>query len=210
MLKPTMMGGVISVSLLLLVGCGAGEVVPLDLRAEEASTAKKADRVKVAVGIFEDSRPATDAGTDKARIGRRTHLGGGGTYFTVKGGQLGPAVSKVMADYLRMRGLDAWVVTPTEPRTPDIQITGRVREYQASAISHVGWTELTVRTKVDVEAEDLADQSRVRMTLNGQGQDVKVVFDTQDLEQLLTEAMNDSLKEFLQDTRVADRMMRLK
>jgi uncharacterized lipoprotein YajG len=195
---------------LFSAGCGSGEVVPLDIRASQPPVAAKADRVKVAVSEFEDVRPDNDVRTDKSRIGLRTHLGGGETYFTIKGGQLGPAVSQVVADYLTQRGVDAWVAKPGDSRTPDVTLNGRVLDLRAHANSRFGWTELAVRTKIFVEAVNLSDQSAVRMTLNGEGQDIKTVFDEPDLERLLNEALNDSLKEFVNDTNIANRMMRLK
>ena len=210
MLKTSLQGCVLSIGVLFLVGCGTGEIVPLDLRAIEPPAVPIRDRVKVAITTFEDARSETGVGVEQARIGLRTHLAGGETYFVVNGGKLGPAVSKVMADYLTKRGLEAWVATPADSRTPDIRIDGRVREYRSTAKSHFGWTELVVLTKVDVDAINLADQSTVRMTLNGQKQDVKVVFDTRDLERLMNEALDDSFKEFLKDTRIADRRMGFK
>jgi hypothetical protein len=194
----------------LSLGCGSGEVIPLDIRAAQPPVATKADRVKVAVSVFEDVRPDNEVRSDKTRIGIRTHLGGGETVFTIKGGQLGPAVATVVADYLNQRGLDAWVAKPGDSRTPDVSLTGRVLDLRAHANSRFGWTELAVRSKLYVEAVNLADQSAVRMTLNGEGQDIKTMFDPPDLERLLNEALNDSLKEFLSDTNIANRMMRLK
>ena len=201
---------VMCMGLLISFGCGSGEVVPLDIRAAQPPVATKADRVKVAVSEFEDARPDNEARADKSRIGIRTHIGGGETYFTIKGGQLGPAVSQVVADYLTQRGLDAWVVKPGDSRTPDVSLSGRVLDLRAHANSRFGWSELAVRTKLFVEAINLSDQSAVRMTLNGEGQDIKTVFDEPDLERLLNEALNDSLKEFLSDTNIANRMLRLK
>lgn len=202
----------VSVGIFFTIGCGSGEIVPLDIRAAQPPVATKTDRVKVAVSVFEDARPDNDVRADKARIGIRTHLAGGETYFTIKGGQLGPAVSQVVADYLTQRGLDAWVTKPGDStgRTPDVSLSGRIMDLRAHANSRFGWTELAVRTKLYVEAINLADQSAVRMTLNGEGQDIKTVFDEPDLERLLNEALNDSLKEFLSDTNIANRMMRLK
>ena len=200
----------VSVGFLFSIGCGAGEVIPLDIRAAQPPVNTKADRVKIAVSVFEDTRPDNDVRADKARIGIRTHITGGESYFNIKGGQLGPAVSQVVADYLTQRGLDAWVSKPGDGKTADITLNGRVLDCRAHANSRMGWTELAVRTKLAVEAINLADQSAVRMTLNGEGQDIKTVFDPPDLERLLNEALNDSLKEFLQDTNIANRLMRLR
>ncbi len=199
-----------SVGFLFSVGCGTGEVIPLDIRAAQPPVNTKTDRVKVAVSVFEDSRPDNDVRADKTRVGIRTHIAGGETYFTIKGGQLGPAVSQVVADYLVQRGLDAWVAKPGDSKPADIKLNGRVLDLRAHANSRFGWTELAVRTKLAVEGINTADQSAVRMTLNGEGQDIKTVFDPQDLERLLNEALNDSLKEFLQDTNIANKLMRLR
>jgi hypothetical protein len=201
---------VMSLGLLFTVGCGTGEIITLDIRAAQPPVNTKADRVKIAVSVFEDSRPDNDVRADKARIGIRTHIGGGETYFNIKDGQLGPAVSQVVADYLTQRGLDAWVAKPGDGKSPDIVLNGRVLDCRAHANSRFGWTELAARTKLAVEALNTADQSAVRMTLNGEGQDIKSVFDPPDLEKLLNEALNDSLKEFLADTNIANKLMRLK
>jgi hypothetical protein len=202
-------GGVLSLGLLSMVGCGGKDAVPLAVQAAAPSTATKGARVKVAVSVFEDARPDNVARTNKSQIGLRTRLGGGETDFTIQDGQVGPAVSKMVAEYLTQRGLEAWVTGPGDPRTPDVSLKGRILDLRAHANSRLGWTELAVRTKLAIEAVNLADQSAVRMTLNGEGEDYKTFFSPPALDRLLNDALNGSLEEFLRDTNIAKRMLRL-
>jgi uncharacterized lipoprotein YajG len=194
----------VSVAFVFMTGCGSMEAIPLDIRAAPLHVSPKADRVRVAVGIFEDSRPDSQVQPDQARIGDRSHLAGGNSYFNIKGGKVGLAVSQVVADFLNQQGVDAWVSRPGDPRSADVRLNGRVLDLNAHAQSHFGWTELVVRSKVAVEAVNVGGQNSIQMTLKGNDQNVQRIFDAEDMEQLLNQAVNDSLQDLLHDTNMAN------
>src|SRR2546427_10398634 len=88
--------------LIALAGCaGKGEVVTLDIRTTPPATeamAKTSDGVRVAVAAFDDARPETK------RLGTRTHLWGGETYFDLTGGKPADVVPLVIAEELKQKG----------------------------------------------------------------------------------------------------------
>jgi hypothetical protein len=183
-----------------VTGCTTGQTILLDLRAAQPAAEKKAEKLKVAVTIFEDARPDNDQRQEKARIGFRLHLLGGVTHFHVKGGELGPAVARVLADALTQRGADAWVANPGEPaqgKQPDTVMTGKIRDLRAHASSHFWGTDLVVRTKVELDLRHAARNSSVQAVLTGDGCDWEILFDPTDMEQLLNEPLNTSLDDFL-------------
>jgi hypothetical protein len=183
-----------------VTGCATGQTILLDLRAAQPAAEKKAEKLKVAVTIFEDARPDNDQRQEKARIGFRLHLLGCVTYFQIKGGQLGPAVSRAVADSLTQRGLEAWVVKPgeqAEGKNPDLIVTGKILDLRAHASSRFGGTELVTRTKLALDLVNVSTQSSVHAILTGYGREKVILFDPGDLEQLLRQPFATSVQEFL-------------
>lgn len=181
-----------------VTGCASKSAVTLNVQAaQDAGSAKKADRLTVAVTDFEDTRPA------KGAVGSRRHLWGGETEFAVPGGNPGDVVEKVMADYLARKGWRAG-------SGPDVTFSGKILNFSADAESKVFNTEITVRTKVVVQALNNADGSIVRMTLNGDGTQRVFWFDPEDVQTLLSEVLTASMDKLIESTRVDGNMLRLK
>lgn len=181
-----------------MAGCASKSTVTLNVQAaQDAGSAKKAERLTVAVTDFEDTRP------DKAKVGTRHHLWGGETQFNVPGGNPGDVVEKVMADYLARKGWRAG-------SGPEVTFSGKVLNFSADADSKVFNTEITVKTKVVVQALNNADGSIVRMTLNGDGSQRVFWFDPEDVQNLLSEVLTASMDKLIESTKVENNTIRLK
>ena len=192
--------------LLTLTGCaGSGEVIPLQLKppsADSGKMAKQAQGLRVDLGSFEDARPF------KTGLGTRSHLWGGTSYFDLPGGNPGDSVAKALADYLTAKG---WtIVKRGSGEASDVVLIGKILELSVHAKSRVGSTELTAKSKFAILATNAADGSTVRMTLNGSGAEDVFWFDKEDLEAVLNEVLTDSFHKLIQDTKVENKMLRLK
>lgn len=201
---------VISVGLLVLGGCaGTGEVIKLDVRALPSpaeAAAKKGEAASVAVVAFEDQRSV------KGRLGSRTHLWGGETYFDVEGGKPGEVIAQVVADYLKQKGWDASMVKPgmSQPASaPGVSLSGQVLDLTANAKSKFFSTEITVKSKVAVQALN-RDGSAVRMTLNGAGSQSVFWFEPEDVQELVNAVLKDSLAKLVSDTKVENGLLQLR
>ncbi len=194
------------IGLVTLVGCaGTGEMIPLRLHvvptgAEQA--VKPADPPKVAIGEFEDERSV------QTGLGVRTHLWGGVSYFDVPGSKPTETVAHLLADYLAAKGWNVLKQGSTE--RADVVLTGKILELFVHAKSRVGFTEMTTKTKLTIQAKNSPDDSIVRMTLNGAGSENVFWFDPEDLEEVVNEVLTDSFGKLVQDTTVVNRMLRLK
>jgi uncharacterized lipoprotein YajG len=194
-------------SLIALVGCaGKGEVIPLQVHpivTGPEGAVKQRTAVRVAVGSFEDDR------SHKTGLGSRTHLWGGVSYFDVPGGKTADVVAQALTDYLTAKG---WQVTKrgAGDKEADVVLTGKVLDFSVHAKSRVGYTEVTTKTKLALQAQNVADGSTVRMTLNGSGGDEIFWFDPEDAQALLNDVLTDSFGKLVQDTTVENKQLRLK
>lgn len=194
------------IGLMMIVGCaGTGEVIPIHLRAAPAVAEKAvvpASPLRVAIGPFEDGRQ------HQTGLGVRTHIWGGVSYFDVPGSKLTDAVAHALTEYLSAKG---WQVVKSERgEGADMVVAGKIQDCFVHAKSRVGFTEITTRTKLAIQATNAADGSVVRMVLNGSGSEDVFWFDPEDVEAVLNEVLADSFSKLTQDTTVANRMLRLK
>ncbi|WP_455246120.1 YajG family lipoprotein [Petrachloros mirabilis] len=188
---------------LVLTGCaGTGEVIPLQVRPILEKAAQPAQDIRVSIGPFEDGREF------RTGLGTRTHLWGGVSYFDIKGGDPGDVVSQALTEYLTSKG---WHITKFgSNEESDVTLTGKIQELFVHAKSRFGSTELTAKTKFAMRATNTADGSIVRMTLNGSGEEDVFWFDNEDMEAVLNEVLTDSFSKLIQDTKVENKMLRLK
>lgn len=202
------------IGLFALTGCtGTGEVVYLDLQAipPAAPSAKQrgdqGEEIKVAVEAFEDLRPV------KSRLGVRTHLWGGVTYFNVVGGKAGDVVAQVVADHLKQKGWRVWVRKhgSTAPEgDPDVILTGQIQEFSANAKSRFFSTKLTAKSKLEVRARNAVDGSTTSMNLEGISTDSVFWFEPKDVQELVNQTLEESLDRLTADTKVEKRALRLR
>ncbi len=195
-----------------VAGCaGKGEVVALNLHAIAPADAPKmqaANDTIIVVADFDDAR------ANKERLGIRSHRGGGESLFNVPGGKAGAAVAQVVTDYLKKRGWRVQSAKPSAGTGPDggphVTISGKVVELSADAKSTFGSTTITAKSKTVIEALNAEDGSIVRMTVSGSGTQTVMVFDPEDVEDLLSGALSESLEKFVTDAKIEKKMLRLK
>lgn len=202
---------VMGMVLILLSACaGAGAVVALDLRAIPSAASlldPDAEQIAVLVEPFEDLR------SQQSRLGLRTHLGGGFTYFSVEGGDAAGTFTRVVGEYLEQMGWLVWVKKPGEPApqvSPDVRITGQLKELSVRAKSRLGSTVITCKLKAVVLGVNAADQSTVSVSLEGIRTRTVLWFETDDVQELVNQTLRDSLRKLMADLKVVDRTLRLK
>ncbi len=193
----------VMVVVLCVGGCqGKGEVVNLNLLAapeKDLPKVKGAAGLTVAVGLFEDLR------SEQKRLGKRTHLGGGETYFQVPGGNSSEAVAKVIGDYLAARG---WQVAKGGAPA-DVVVTGRIQDLAVQAKSRFMGTDLTAKSKLSVQAKNVSDGSAVNLIVFGNAEDTEFWFDLEDAEEIINDALNKSLDYLIANTKVEGRTLKL-
>jgi hypothetical protein len=195
------------VSLIAMVGCaGTGELIPLQIHpivTKSESVSKSTSTLRVAVGSIEDGR------SHKTGLGIRTHLWGGVSYFDVPGGNSADTIAQALTDYLTAQG---WQVTKrgAGDQKADVVLTGKMLDFSVHAKSRVGFTEITAKTKLALQAQNVADGSTIRMTLNGNGADDVFWFDPEDAQTLVNGVLTDSFSKLVQDTTVENNQLRLK
>jgi uncharacterized lipoprotein YajG len=194
------------VSLIALAGCaGTGEVIPLQIHptvtGSEGVTQQRA-AVRVAVGSVDDVR------SHKTGLGVRTHLWGGVSYFDVPGGNAADVVAQALTDYLTAKG---WQVTKrgAGEAGADVILTGKILDLSVHAKSRAGFTEITTKTKLALQARNVADGSTIRMTLNGSGADDVFWFDQEDAQAIVNDVLTDSFGKLVQDTKIENKSLRL-
>lgn len=192
-------------------GCGGtGELFYLDVRPKPAAAqGAQAEPVKIVIEPFEDSR------LEKNRVGQRTHLWGGVSYYDVAGGKPGEVVAQALAETLKQRGWRerAWNVTlapasGTATNDADIVITGQVLDCSAHAKSRFFNTKITTESKLILRARNAADRSVVTRNVENAQSDTVFWFETDDVRALLAATITDGINRFITDTKIENRALR--
>jgi len=200
---------VLSVGLLASSGCGgSGQTFYLDVLPKQQS-AQMADpeTVKIVIEPFEDRR------VEKNRIGMRTHLWGGTTYFNVAGEKPGQVYAQALAERLQARGWQdrAWnvkVAPAGSSPDADIVISGQIFEFAANAKSRLFSTYITTSNKLTITARNNVDRSSTNRSIEGSQSDTVVWFAEDDVKQLMAATMKDTLDRYLSDTTILQRAVR--
>lgn len=200
----------VAVGAMLSVGCaGKGEVLTLTLKpGTEAAAGPEASLkpIRVVVVPFEDARAET------RRLGIRTHLWGGVTYFDVPNGHAGMALAQALAESLRRMGWETLVGDPAKlklERPPDLTMAGTVREFTAHARGRFGSTVITSTLKADVRAANTADGSTVRMLLSSARSRTVFWFEPEDVEQLVSATVFEGVETMMAGTKVDRGILRV-
>jgi hypothetical protein len=88
-------------------------------------------------------------------------------------------------------------------------LTGKILDFSVHAMSRVGFTEVTTKTKIALQAQNVADGSMIRMTLNGSGGDDIFWFDPEDAQALVSDFLTDSFSKLVQVTKIENKSLRL-
>jgi uncharacterized lipoprotein YajG len=190
-------------------GCAAtGEVITLNVQTTPPQTGEaKRSEVNVAVLPFEDARP------EQGRLGSRSHFWGGRTYFEVPGGKPSDAVADAVADYLKAKGWKVYAAKSADQAASgkaDVLLSGKLLVLAVDAESRFARTNIAAKSKIAVHAQNAADGSTVRMTLNGAGSQSVFWFSPEDAQKLLNEVLTESLEKLVLDTKVENHALRLK
>ena len=202
------MGVGLSGVLLLGAGCaGKGDTRLLDVRTPVSASAAQGDQVTIVIEPFEDRR------SDKSRVGMRSHLWGGETYFNVTGERPGNAIAQALAERLKNRGWHdrAWNVrvAPAGSVTEaDILLSGQVNDFSANAKSRVFSTVVTATSKLTLQARNLGDKSTTTRTVEGAQSRTVFWFDEADVQELLAATLQDGINRFISDTMIEQRALR--
>lgn len=203
---------VLAASLLMAAGCGGtGKTFYIDLHQKQAPAQfVEPEPVKIVVESFEDRR------LEWSRLGQRTHLWGGVTYFNVAGERLGDVIAQVLADRLKARGWKdrPWTVqvassgAVTNLNDADIVIRGQVLDFSANAKSRIFSTVMTTSSKLVIVAKNLGDQSSTTRSVEGAQRDTVVWFNEDDVQQLVVATLKDDIDRYIADTMIENKVLR--
>ena len=205
-------GIVLAASLLMGAGCGGtGKTFYLDLHQKQtAAQYLEPEPVRIVIETFVDRR------LEKSRLGLRTHLWGGVTYFNVAGERPGDVIAQALADRLKTRGWKdrPWTVrvvssgAATDLNDADIVISGQVLDFSANAKSRLFSTVVNTSSKMVLTARNLGDQSSTIRSVEGAQRDTVVWFSEDDVQQLLAATLKDGIDRFLADTTIEQKALR--
>jgi hypothetical protein len=202
-------GMVLSFGLLTSSGCGgSGQTFYFDVvPKQQQPQVVEPEGVKIVIEPFEDRR------VEKSRIGMRTHLWGGVTYFNVAGEKPGQVYAQALAERLQTKGWQdrAWNVRVAQAGTTtdaDIVISGQIFEFTANAKSRLFSTYITTSNKLTITARNNVDRSMTSRSLEGAQSDTVVWFTEDDVKQLMTTTVKDTLDRYLSDTTISQRAVR--
>ena len=190
-------------------GCGgSGKTFYFDVAPkQQQQQVAEPDGVKIVIEPFEDRR------ADKSRIGMRTHLWGGTTYFNVAGEKPGQVYAQVLAERLQTKGWQdrAWNVQVAPAGSvpdADIVISGQIFEFTANAKSRAFSTYMTTSNKLTITARNNVDRSSTSRSLESAQSDTVFWFAENDVKQLMTATVKDTLDRYLSDTKISQRALR--
>lgn len=202
-------GCVLSLAVLTLSGCGGtGQTIYLDIVPKlQPGPLVESEPVKVVIEPFEDRR------VEKSRVGTRTHLWGGATFFNVSGDKPGEVYAQAFAERLRARGWGnrSWNVRVASAETvadSDIVITGQIFEFAANAKSRLFSTYITTSSKLTITAHNKVDGTSTVRSLESDQSDTVFWFNESDVQRLLTETLKDTIVRYITDTNISRRALR--
>ena len=205
-------GGILfAAGLLIGAGCaGTGHTVHVDVPQKQALSSMAPEPVRIVIEPFDDRR------AEKTRLGLRTHLWGGVTYFDLAGERPGVVLAQALADRLSTRGWKdrAWTVRvassagATNANEADIVISGQLLDFSANAKSRVFSTVVNTSSKLVITAKNLGDQSTTTRNVEGSQRDTLFWFCDEDVQHLLAATLKDDFDRYLADTTIEQKAVR--
>jgi len=206
----------VAVGLLILLGCsGKGDIIPMNLTPKMQTDTTSAVQVvkpmagpRVMVIPFEDGRP------DRTKVGSRSSMWGGDTYFNVSSGSAGEEAAQAFADYLKRKGWQAQYAKTAPAASeagPDVVLSGKILELAVDARRGVFLTDIEARTKLVIQASNREDSSSlVRTDAHSGSHDNVWWFEPQDGESILSEVLEKNFERFVANTKFEDRGIRFR
>ena len=206
----------VAVGLLLLLGCsGKGDIIPMNLTPKmQTDTTSVVQVVKPMAGPrvmvipFEDGRP------DRTKVGSRSSMWGGDTYFNVSSGSAGEEAAQAFADYLKRKGWQAQYAKTAPAASeagPDVVLSGKILELAVDARRGVFLTDIEARAKLVIQASNREDNSSlVRTDAHSGSHDNVLWFEPQDGESILSEVLEKNFERFVVNTKFEDRGIRFR
>ncbi len=166
--------------------------------------------VRIVIEPFEDRR------LEKNRLGLRTHLWGGVSYFNVAGERPGDVIAQALAERLKTRGWKdrPWTVRVassggmTNLNDDDIVISGQLLDFSANARSRFFSTVVTTSSKLVITARNIGNQSSTIRGVEGAQRETVVWFSEDDVQQLLAATLKDGIDRYLADTTIEQKALR--
>ena len=209
-MKHAVLSVVLSLGMAMLIGCGgAGQTIPLALDMKTLPNAPKVGNApRVAVIPFEDVR------SDKTAIGRHQHyVESRVDRYVPAEGTAADQITKFVVDYLTAAGFPVSLLQPgAQPAagTADVIMTGQIESYWNDAVTRLARTEMSSKNRLRIKLTNLTDKSTTVSTVVGEGTSTVITFDPEDLAQLDSGALGQSLDRFLADLVVVDRALKPK
>lgn len=206
----------VAVGLLFLLGCsGKGDIIPMNLTPKMQTDAPGVVQVgKPTAGARVTVIPFEDGRADRTKVGSRSSMWGGETYFNVSSGSAGEETAQAFADYLKRKGWQA-EYAKTAPAAsesgPDVVLSGKILELAVDARRGVFLTDIEARTKLVIQASNREDNSSlVRTDAHSGSHDNVLWFEPQDGESILTEVLEKNFERFVINTKFEDRAIRFR
>lgn len=194
----------------LIAGCGGtGRTFYMNLQHNTPPPTKyvEPEPVKIVVEPFDDRR------IEKSRLGIRTHLWGGVTYFQVAGERPGHVVAQALVDRLKTRGWRdrAWDVSMAAPGSvPDanVVISGQIFDLSANAKSRVFSTVLSSSLKLVMKARNVGDGTTTTRSVEGAQRNTVFWFSDDDMQELTAATVQDGIDRYIVDTTIEQGALR--
>ena len=208
--------GLVAMGLLLTIGCsGKSDIIPMNLSAkpyaqsnDAGQPAKAISSPRITVIPFEDSR------SDRSKLGSRTSMWGGETYFNLSNGTAGEATAQAFANYLKSLGWQAQYAKSEPPATdngPEIVLSGKILDLAIEAKKGFLMTDIEAKSKLIIQATNRQDHSSLTRTDAHSGSHDNVFwFEPQDGEQILSEVLEKNFERFVMNTKFEDRMIQFR
>jgi hypothetical protein len=106
--------------------------------------------------------PFEDGRADRTKVGSRSSMWGGETYFNVSSGSAGEETAQAFADYLKRKGWQAQYAKTAPVASeagPDVVVSGKILELAVDARRGVFLTDIEARTKLVIQASNREDSS---------------------------------------------------
>ena len=206
----------VAVGLLLLLGCsGKGDIIPMNLTPKmQTDTTSAVQVVKPMAGPRVMVIPFEDGRADRTKVGSRSSMWGGDTYFNVSSGSAGEEAAQAFADYLKRKGWQAQYAKTAPAASeagPDVVLSGKILELAVDARRGVFLTDIEARTKLVIQASNREDNSSlVRTDAHSGSHDNVLWFEPQDGESILSEVLEKNFERFVVNTKFEDRGIRFR